>query len=134
MKRRNFLKLAGMGSLSFAASACTSEGDKTIFSLVQAPADMVTGAPTWYAATCRECPAGCGLIAKNREGRVIKVEGNPLHPINLGKLCIRGQAIVQGVYHPDRIQAPLLKKKGSLGAGFILPGTGPSSGKDHPGR
>ncbi len=112
MKRRNFLKLAGMGSLSFAASACTSETDKTIFSLVQAPADMVTGSPTWYASTCRECPAGCGIIAKNREGRVIKVEGNPLHPINRGKLCIRGQAVVQGIYNPDRIKSPLLKKNG----------------------
>ena len=112
MKRRNFLKLAGIGSLSFATSACTSEPDKTIFSLVQAPADMVTGSPTWYASTCRECPAGCGIIAKNREGRVIKVEGNPLHPINRGKLCIRGQAIVQGIYNPDRIKNPLLKKNG----------------------
>ena len=112
MKRRNFLKLAGMGSLSFAASACSPETDKTIFSLVQAPVDMVTGSPTWYASTCRECPAGCGIIAKNREGRVIKVEGNPLHPINRGKLCIRGQAIVQGIYNPDRIKSPLLKKNG----------------------
>lgn len=112
MKRRNFLKLAGIGSLSFAASACTSEPDKTIFSLVQAPSDMVTGSPTWYASTCRECPAGCGIIAKNREGRVIKVEGNPLHPINRGKLCLRGQAALQGIYHPDRLKTPLLKTNG----------------------
>ncbi len=109
MKRRNFLKLAGMGSLSFAAAACTPETDKTIYSMVQAPADMVTGAPKWYASTCRECPAGCGIIAKNREGRIIKVEGNPLHPINKGKLCLRGQAALQGLYHPDRLKAPLLK-------------------------
>jgi len=108
INRRAFLKIAGIGSVSFAAS-CTSEPQKTIYSLVQAPDDQVTGKATWYASTCRECPAGCGILAKNREGRVIKVEGNPLHPINLGKLCIRGQASLQGIYHPARITTPLMK-------------------------
>jgi molybdopterin-containing oxidoreductase family iron-sulfur binding subunit len=110
MKRRTFLKIAGMGSLSFAAG-CTSEPEKTLYSLIEAPDDMVTGKASWYASTCRECPAGCGILAKNREGRVIKVEGNPLHPINRGKLCMRGQAALQGVYNPDRINTPLLREK-----------------------
>ncbi len=108
MDRRTFLKITGMGSLSFAAG-CTSEAEKTLFTLVQAPDDMVTGAPGWYASTCRECPAGCGIIAKNREGRIIKIEGNPLHPINQGRLCMRGQAALQRIYNPDRIKTPLLK-------------------------
>ena len=71
---------------------------------------MVTGQPTWYASTCRECPAGCGILAKNREGRVVKLEGNPFHPINGGKLCMRGQAALQGLYNPDRLKTPLLKE------------------------
>ena len=103
MNRRTFLKIAGMGSVSFAAG-CSSEPEKTLYALVQAPDDMVAGKPTWYASTCRECPAGCGILAKNREGRVIKIEGNPHHPINRGKLCMRGQAALQAVYNPDRIQ------------------------------
>jgi anaerobic selenocysteine-containing dehydrogenase/Fe-S-cluster-containing dehydrogenase component len=111
MKRRTFLKIASMGSLSFAAG-CTSEPEKTLYALIEAPDDMVTGTAHWYASTCRECPAGCGILAKNREGRVIKVEGNPLHPINRGKLCMRGQAALQGVYNPDRIKTPLLKENG----------------------
>jgi molybdopterin-containing oxidoreductase family iron-sulfur binding subunit len=97
-----------MGSLSF-APGCTSRPEKNLFSLVEAPEDMVTGRATWYASTCRECPAGCGILAKNREGRVVKVEGNPLHPINRGRLCMRGQASLQGVYNPDRIKKPLLR-------------------------
>ena len=109
MNRRTFLKIAGMGSISLAAGCSPSE--KNLFSLVHAPDDMVTGKATWYASTCRECPAGCGIMAKNREGRVIKVEGNPLHPINKGKLCMRGQAALQAIYNPDRIKAPLLKNK-----------------------
>jgi len=109
--RRTFLKIAGVGGLSFAAS-CTSQPAKTLYTLVQAPDDMVTGKATWYASTCRECPAGCGILAKNREGRIVKVEGNPLHPINQGRLCMRGQAALQGIYNPDRIKTPLLKEGG----------------------
>jgi molybdopterin-containing oxidoreductase family iron-sulfur binding subunit len=117
MNRRTFLKIVGMSSISIAAG-CTPDPynqprpDKTLYSLVHAPDDMVTGDASWYASTCRECPAGCGILAKNREGRVIKVEGNPLHPINQGKLCMRGQAAVQGLFNPDRINAPLLKENG----------------------
>ena len=111
MNRRTFLKLAGMGSLSF-ASGC-SDPQKTIYSLVSAPDDMITGKGTWYASTCRECPAGCGVVAKNREGRVTKLEGNPLHPVNQGTICMRGQAALQAVYNPDRIRFPLLKQGSS---------------------
>jgi len=82
---------------------------KIFFSLVTAPEDFVTGQAVWYASTCMECPAGCGILAKNREGRVIKLEGNPAHPVNLGKLCIRGQAALQSVYDPDRLMMPQLK-------------------------
>jgi anaerobic selenocysteine-containing dehydrogenase/Fe-S-cluster-containing dehydrogenase component len=109
MNRRTFLKIAGMSSISLAAGC--SPAEKNLFSLVHTPDDMVTGKATWYASTCRECPAGCGILAKNREGRVIKIEGNPLHPINKGKICMRGQAAMQAIYNPDRIKTPLLKEK-----------------------
>jgi anaerobic selenocysteine-containing dehydrogenase/Fe-S-cluster-containing dehydrogenase component len=112
MDRRTFLKLTGVGSVAFAAG-CSPGADKHLYTLVHAPEDMVTGEPTWYATTCRECPAGCGLLAKNREGRVIKLEGNPLHPVNRGKVCMRGQAALQALYNPDRITKPRLK--GPLG-------------------
>jgi molybdopterin-containing oxidoreductase family iron-sulfur binding subunit len=100
MDRRTFLKIAGAGSVSLA------------YSLIHGPDDMITGKAGWYASTCRECPAGCGILAKNREGRVIKVEGNPLHPVNRGRLCMRGQATLQGLYNPDRIKTPLLRENG----------------------
>jgi anaerobic selenocysteine-containing dehydrogenase/Fe-S-cluster-containing dehydrogenase component len=111
MNRRTFLKIAGIGSIAVAAG-CTSQPDKTLYSLVQAPDDMVAGRANWYASTCRECPAGCGLLAKNREGRIIKLEGNPRHPINRGSLCVRGQAALQGVYDPDRLKTPLIQESG----------------------
>jgi len=111
MNRRTFLKIAGIGSISFAFGC--SPPEKHLYSLVEAPDDMVVGEATWYASTCRECPAGCGILAKNREARIIKIEGNPLHPINKGRLCMRGQAALQGLYNPDRLKTPLLKKNGA---------------------
>ncbi|MDO8631622.1 MAG: hypothetical protein Q7R41_14140, partial [Phycisphaerales bacterium] len=62
---------------------------------------------TWYATSCRECPAGCGMVLRGRESRVVKCEGNPQHPVNRGKLCARGQAALHGLYDPDRIKGPL---------------------------
>ncbi|RJQ77929.1 MAG: 4Fe-4S dicluster domain-containing protein [Desulfobacteraceae bacterium] len=108
MDRRTFLKVTGMGSVAFAAG-CNSHPERKLYSLVRAPEDMVTGEATWYASTCRECPAGCGILAKNREGRAVKLEGNPLHPVNQGRLCARGHAALQRLYHPDRIRKPLIK-------------------------
>ncbi len=65
----------------------------------------------WYhfVTTCRECPAGCGMIMRHIDGRVVKVEGNPDHPVNRGGLCARGQSSVQGLYDPDRIQKPIVR-------------------------
>ena len=110
MNRRTFLKIASMGSVAFAAG-CSADSKSNLYTMVEATEDMVTGKATWYASTCRECPAGCGVLAKNREGRVIKLEGNPLHPVNQGSLCMRGQAALQGHYNPDRLMQPQLKTK-----------------------
>ena len=78
--------------------------------------DQVPGVPTWYASTCTECGAGCGLHVKTREGRAIKLEGNPDHPVNRGKLCSLGQSALQALYNPDRLRAPLARNA-SRGAG-----------------
>jgi len=47
------------------------------------------------------------MLAKNREGRIVKVEGNPSHPVSRGKLCLRGQASLHGLYNPDRFWGPM---------------------------
>ncbi len=106
LDRRDFLKLAGLAGTGAALEGC-SKSPRKLIPYITAPEDLVPGKATWYASTCRECPAGCGLLAKNRDGRVIKVEGNPLHPINGGKLCARGQASLQGLYNPDRFRGPM---------------------------
>lgn len=108
VNRRDFLKLAGLSSVSAALGGCAEQPstDKLIPYLVP-PDHTVPGVSAWYATVCRECPAGCGLIVRTREGRAVKVEGNPQHPVNHGRLCARGQASLQGLYNPDRIRQPL---------------------------
>ena len=109
LERRDFLKIIGLAGTS-AALGCSSTTPNDLIPYISPPEDLIPGEATWYASTCRECPAGCGLLAKNRDGRVIKVEGNPLHPVSGGKLCARGQASLQGLYNPDRFPGPLMKK------------------------
>jgi molybdopterin-containing oxidoreductase family iron-sulfur binding subunit len=106
--RRDFLKLLGLGVAGAASGCATRQADRLIPYLV-APNDVLPGVPYWYATTCRECDAGSGVRATQREGRVIKLEGNPSHPINRGGLCARGHAALQSLYDPDRLKSPMVK-------------------------
>ncbi len=82
--------------------------------------EIVPGVADWYASTCQECTAGCGVIVRTMEGRAKKVEGNPDHPLNHGKLCARGQASLQGLYNPDRLRRPF-QREGRRGEGKFTP-------------
>ena len=111
LDRRGFLKVLGVtGAGAAVVSGCsTSRVEKLIPYLVQSE-DQVPGIPTWYASTCTECSAGCGLHVKTREARAIKLEGNPNHPVNAGKLCAHGQSALQGLYNPGRIKGPMARQ------------------------
>lgn len=114
LSRRTFLKLIGGSSAGAAIlSACRPQvQDFLIQSPVRMPEDMVTGVDNWYATRCAECGAGCGVVVRVVEGRAKKVEGNPEHPLNMGKLCVRGHGSVQAVYHADRIRRPMMATGG----------------------
>lgn len=60
------------------------------------------------------CHGTCGVLAHVRDGKLIKVEGDPDHPWNQGRLCARCLAMTQYVYHPDRLTKPL-KRVGKRG-------------------
>jgi anaerobic selenocysteine-containing dehydrogenase/Fe-S-cluster-containing dehydrogenase component len=108
--RRRFLTVLGAsGGGALALSGCSTDRvEKLIPYLVQAE-DQVPGVATWYASSCTECPTGCGVHVRTREGRAVKLEGNPQHPINQGKLCSRGQAALQGLYNPGRLKGPMAR-------------------------
>jgi molybdopterin-containing oxidoreductase family iron-sulfur binding subunit len=110
MDRRRFLKVLGVtGGGATALSGCSPDTAEKFIPYLVPPDYQIPGVPTYYATTCRECPAGCGLHVKVREGRAIKVEGNPDSPINGGALCARGQASLQGLYNPDRLRGPMAR-------------------------
>ena len=112
MNRRRFLTVLGVtggGAAALGACGVGPEPTQKLIPYLVQPDEEVPGTATSYATTCRECAAGCGLHAKVREGRVIKLEGNPESPVNRGRLCARGQAALQGVYNPDRVTDPLAR-------------------------
>jgi molybdopterin-containing oxidoreductase family iron-sulfur binding subunit len=106
--RRYFLRV--LGATGVAAGCSPSHGPEKLVPLLNRPENMVPGKPLYYRTVCRECPAGCGVTARSREGRVVKLEGNPDDPISGGALCARGQAAVQTLYAPDRFHGPMQRK------------------------
>ena len=105
MNRRDFFKIVATTGATAAAAGC-QQATEQILPLVVPNESLVPGVAAYFATVCRECPAGCGVLARNRDGRVVKLEVNPDHPVNRGSLCARGQAALQGLYHPDRFTGP----------------------------
>lgn len=121
INRRDFLKVMGWGGAGVALAGCDmpttvtlEEGKEVVTSYVLPEEYVIPGVGVYYASTCQQCPAGCGIHGRVREGRFLKVEGNPSAPLNHGKVCQMGQAGVQGHYNPDRITKPLVRKGGAL--------------------
>src|ERR1700676_402705 len=106
--RRSFLKLAATAGAAAAIPGCEPAA-RNLIPYVVPDENVIPGMPAFYATVCTECPAGCGLVARVREGRVIKLEGNPADPISQGSICARGQAALQGLYNPDRLRSPTLR-------------------------
>ena len=69
---------------------------------------------TWSAGP--GCHGGCGVLAHIEDGRLVKIEGDPEHPWNQGRLCSRCLAMTQYINHPERLTHPL-KRVGERGEG-----------------
>jgi len=65
---------------------------------------------------CQLCSTICGTIGLVKDGRLLKLEGNPNDPNSRGRLCARGQAGLNHLYHPERLLYPL-KRVGKRGEG-----------------
>ena len=109
ISRRDFLKLASVGAATTAVLTGCGPASRYVKRepYMEMPEYTYNGLSTYYATTCRECAAACGLVVRTMQGRAIKVEGNASNPVNLGKTCARGQATLQGLYNPDRIEGPV---------------------------
>ncbi len=106
--RRDFIKLGIFASGAAVLSGCQNPRQwVTLEPYVKPPEEQLAGQATWYASTCRMCPAGCGIVVRIMNGRAKKIEGHAEHPLNQGKTCARGQAGLQLLYNPDRLQGPV---------------------------
>lgn len=121
INRRDFLKFMGLGGVGAATlSGCDmpttvtlEEGKEKAVSYLAPEEYAIPGIGVWFASTCQQCPSGCGVHGRVREGRVLKLEGNP-DALNGKGLCQMGQASLQGHYNPDRIMQPMARKGGAL--------------------
>ena len=135
MKRRDFLKTGGIaGTAGLILDGCGKP--QQLIPLLVSEDRFVPGEEGWVRTVCQQCAAGCGITVRVMQGESIrtiggqqkrvkavqakKIEGNPEHPVSMGGTCARGQAGVQVLYHPDRIQTPL-RLSGQRGSGQYQP-------------
>ena len=101
VSRRRFLKIGAAGAATAVLAGCQPQRPWVILEPhVRPPEQELAGVATWFASTCRQCPAGCGVVVRVMNGRALKIEGNAEHPLNQGKLCARGQAGLQALSIP----------------------------------
>lgn len=107
LSRRKFLALLS-ASAAVAATGCSNFREKGhLLPYNKKPEEITIGVPTYYASTCTGCEHACGVLIKTIEGRPIKVDGNPDHPVSKGKICAAGQAMIMNLYDPERLKNPV---------------------------
>lgn len=119
LSRRNFLAWAGIAATGAIACDLFDEELK-VQSPALIPEDLVSGRDNWYSTYDTSTPGGQGVLVRVMEGRAKKVRGNPRFPTNQGKQSPAADALLQSLYHPDRIAGPMLRT-GPRGSGQFRP-------------
>jgi MoCo/4Fe-4S cofactor protein with predicted Tat translocation signal len=105
--RRDFLTLMGFSLGAATLGSCARAPERKALPFVSQPEETTPGVASWYASTCGGCSAACSLLVKTRDGRPIKVEGNPDSALFGGGTCAVGQATVLSLYDEERLRGPL---------------------------
>jgi len=107
MKRRDFLKGAGVTTAGIAAYSC---GDQEAARQIADGQAAIAGVDLdWHKAPCRYCGTGCGVEVGVRDGRVMAVRGDEASPVNKGLLCVKGYHLPAFLYGEDRLTHPMLR-------------------------
>jgi molybdopterin-containing oxidoreductase family iron-sulfur binding subunit len=119
LDRRDFLRVMG-ASLGLAGlGACTRQPAEQIAPYVDQPEVQVPGQSLYFATATAIAGVGLGLLVESREGRPIKVEGNPDHPASLGATDMQAQALVLSLYDPARARSVTRQGEAQPYAAFI---------------
>ncbi|MGZ6070791.1 MAG: hypothetical protein ACXWK8_06205, partial [Myxococcaceae bacterium] len=102
VSRRGFFGMMGLSAAAVTLAGCQRAPVAKVIPHLAKPEELVPGNSIFYASACAGCPAQCGVLLKTRDGRPIKVEGNPEHPWSRGGLCPAGQASVLSLYDASR--------------------------------
>jgi anaerobic selenocysteine-containing dehydrogenase len=117
ISRRDYLKISG----ATLAAVVAARGTRALLANSTPPEvsfDKPKGTSakeTMVKTACALCPSGCGLVVRVVNGRAVKVDGNPAHPLNQGVCCLKGQTALEVLYSPERLQGPVVQtgKRGS---------------------
>jgi molybdopterin-containing oxidoreductase family iron-sulfur binding subunit len=99
--RRNVLKLMA-ASFGLAGLTACHRPVEHILPYSKGVEDLIPGAPYYYSSVVSFGGDATGLVIETHDGRPTKIEGNPDHPISLGKATALQQATVLSLYDPDR--------------------------------
>ncbi len=100
--RRDFLKTMGFGVTAVTLAACNTAPIRKSIPYLIKPEEISAGIPNYYASTFD----GQGVLVKTREGRPIKIDGNPECPISQGSLDAVGQASILDLYDSSKLKDP----------------------------
>lgn len=110
ISRRSVLEATALTGAAAAFSGPLAGGLVPAAHAAQAPAAAAAAGETKIVKTCcRTCIHNCGVLAHVRNGRVVKLEGNPDYPMSRGALCAKALSGVSALYHPDRNKYPLMR-------------------------
>ncbi len=105
--RRDFLKYLGFSTAAAAIAAGCEMPVKKAIPFVNKPEDLIPGVSNYYATTYVQDGEAISALAKVRDGRPIKIEGNELSPITSGGTSSRMQASVLDLYDTSRLPFPM---------------------------
>ncbi len=102
ISRRKFLKISGA---TISTAVVINKVSKALEKTDAANQKGIKKIPTF----CDLCFWKCGAIAYVRDGKLWKIEGNPIDPLSGGRLCPRGTGGIGAHYDPDRLRSPLIR-------------------------
>jgi molybdopterin-containing oxidoreductase family iron-sulfur binding subunit len=109
--RRDFLKYMGFSTAAAALAASCEMPVKKSIPFANKPEDIIPGVANFYATTYVQGGDVVSVVAKVRDGRPIKIEGNDLSPVTLGGSSARVQASVLDLYDTSRLRYPMANGK-----------------------